>query len=371
MTTFSRAAVAGGLLHGVEQLGNRHGGRPTRVRPLVIARVGDHERLGGRHERIEQQLAVLAARVALADAGIAQKQVVAVAGRHARERAVVQAEQADDAVRHRPHRQQRADGQRARAEVRARRSPGEPVGEQLPHLGRRDIDRRGAGLADEVVQDAVQLCALPDIARGDVRDRVGRFGDRGRPRAHRLSGAQARAGVVEPVQQLGEPPGEVDGARVDVVQRQRLAPQAPAILGDGSAEQHPVQPGAPGTLGHDVEPEPIAVPRLQAPADARGGDPALEAAEVVVVQAEATADGLAVREIQDRRGGHAAGDEVQQRGDRAEDGIGLPDGAVSQADAQPGRAVAVVVLVAGVGLDAPGAERRRNERARSPRCQGT
>ena len=52
---------------------------------------------------------------------------------------------------------------------------------------------------------------------------------------------------------------------------------------------------------------------LQAPADARVGDPALEAAEVVVVETEAPADRLAVREVEDRRGGHPFGDEVQQR----------------------------------------------------------
>jgi hypothetical protein len=56
--------------------------------------------LAGRAQRVEQQLPVLAARVALAEVGVAGEDVVAVRDAAARERAVVEAQQAHDAVRH-------------------------------------------------------------------------------------------------------------------------------------------------------------------------------------------------------------------------------------------------------------------------------
>ena len=90
-------------------------------------------------QRVEQQLAVLGARVALADVRVGEQQVVAVARRLAREDAVVEAEQADDPVRHRAHRHQRADRQVAGAEVRPRRAALEALGEQRADLGQREL----------------------------------------------------------------------------------------------------------------------------------------------------------------------------------------------------------------------------------------
>ena len=84
---------------------------------LVGAAVGDHQLFAGGHDRVEQELAVLAAQVALAGERGAGEHVVAVDGRGAREHAVVETEQAHDAVRHRAHRHHGADGERAGAEV--------------------------------------------------------------------------------------------------------------------------------------------------------------------------------------------------------------------------------------------------------------
>ncbi len=99
---------------------------------------------------------------------------------------------------------------------------------------------------------------------------------------------------------------------------------------------------------------------LEPPADAGAGDPPLEPAEVIVVEREPPADGLAVCQVQHRRGGHPSGDEVEQRAHRAENRIGLPDGSVGKADAEAGRMRTVVVF--GVLLDAPGAEGGRDQR---------
>ena len=188
-----RARVAAHrALDRVEQLADRDRGRPRRVRPHVVAGVGDDEPVARRHQRVEQHLAVLEARVALADVRLREHQVVAVARRLARERAVVEAEQADDAVRDRAHRDERADRQVAGPEVRARRAALEAVGEQRADLRQRQLRAaRLARLLDDGVEDPLQLRALPGVVRGGRGERVGGGGDRLRPGADRPAAAEA------------------------------------------------------------------------------------------------------------------------------------------------------------------------------------
>ena len=138
----ARRAGARRRVDDVEQLADRDGRRPGRVGPLVVAGVGDDQPLGRREQGVEQQLAVLAARVAVADVGIIEHQVVAVARRLAGEHAVVEPEQADHPVGDRAHREKRADRQVAGAEVRPGRPAVEAVGEQAADLGRSE---RGSG----------------------------------------------------------------------------------------------------------------------------------------------------------------------------------------------------------------------------------
>ena len=165
--------------------GRRAGGE---VRALVVAGVGDDQPVGRGHQRVEQQLAVLGARVALADVRVGEHQVVAVARRLARERAVVEPEQADDAVRDRAHRHERADRQVAGAEVRARRAALQALGEQRADLGAARARRRGCRAAsrDDVVEQPLQLGALPGVARRG----------RGRARRRRAASASAHASTV-------------------------------------------------------------------------------------------------------------------------------------------------------------------------------
>ena len=72
----------------------------------------------------KQHLAASAAGVAVADVRRIEQQVIAVAGRLARERIVVEPEQTHDPMGDRAHRHERADGQMAGAEVRPRRAAG-------------------------------------------------------------------------------------------------------------------------------------------------------------------------------------------------------------------------------------------------------
>jgi len=113
-----------GPVHGVEHLPERDGRRHGRAGALVVAGVRDHEVLLGGADRVEEELAVLAARVVVAHPRVPGEEVVAVAQALAREGAVVQAEQHDHAMRHRAHRHQRADGQGSGAEP----GPGGPPG---------------------------------------------------------------------------------------------------------------------------------------------------------------------------------------------------------------------------------------------------
>ena len=129
----------GRAVGGVEQLPERYGGWSPRAGVLVGAGVGDHEVLGGGHHRVEQQLAVLAATVALARLRPPGQHVVTVGDSGPREDAVVEPEQADDAVRHRAHRDHRADGEGAGAEVGAGGPAGQPAGEQGPDVGQAEV----------------------------------------------------------------------------------------------------------------------------------------------------------------------------------------------------------------------------------------
>ena len=341
-TTCSRARAASGAdgaVDDVEQLADGDRGRALEVRPLVVAGVGDDEPVRRRHQRVEQHLAVLGARVALADVRLVEQPVVAVARRPAREGRVVEPEQADDAVRHRAHRDERADRQVARC-----------------GSSRASAGRRGARRAGRAPRAARAACPArrrrssprrrrrraPAAARRAARRRAGR--SRRRRRRRRRSRPPTRRSaasrlerverLLEPVDQLGEAPGEVDRAAVDVVEREHAREQPPLVLGHRHADEHAVQARAPRAGRQVAELERRAVLRVEAPADAGRGDPVLEPHEVVVVEPEAPPDRLAVGQVEHLRRGQPLVGQVEQARDRAEDRVGLAQRAVGEPDAQ-------------------------------------
>ncbi|PQM46463.1 hypothetical protein C1Y40_03369 [Mycobacterium talmoniae] len=83
---------AGGVIQGVEQLGQRHRGRAVMPGVLVGAGVGDHQGVGGRADRVQQQLPVLGTDVAFAGQRVAGQHVVVVGQVQPREHPVVQAQ---------------------------------------------------------------------------------------------------------------------------------------------------------------------------------------------------------------------------------------------------------------------------------------
>ena len=168
--------VGGGPVQRVEQLHERNGGRAVGAAVLVGAGIGDHQPLGRRTDRVEQQLAVLGTRIAFAGQRIAGQHVVTIDDTGAREHAVVEADQAHHPVRHGAHRHHRAHRERAGAEVGPGRASAQLALQQGPHVGQPQL---GLGARARVGQDGgeltLQLCSLPGIVvvdRGQRRDAV-------------------------------------------------------------------------------------------------------------------------------------------------------------------------------------------------------
>ena len=248
MTSRTRA-VGGGrrTVERVEQLAERHRRRHRRAGALVGSGVGDDQVVAGGADGVEQELAVLAARVALADPRVAGEHVVAVADALPREHAVVEAEQADDAVGDRAHRHERADGERAGAEARSCRPAGEGAVEQGANVGQ--AERCGAACCGfrDVAELRAQLRFLPGRVvrrRGEAQDGVL---EAGRPLLGGVASGHELLRRGEPVDQLCEASGQVDVGAVDVVERHDVAVGIEGAL-HADAEQQPVEPGAPGAL---------------------------------------------------------------------------------------------------------------------------
>jgi hypothetical protein len=345
----------------VEQLPDGDGGRALGVRALVAAGVGDEKAVARRHQRVEQQLAVLRARVALTDVRVVQAEVVAVARGLAREDAVVQAEQADDAVGDRPHRHERAERQVARAEVGPGGAALEPFLQERPDFGEGDREAAGGpGLLVEVLEKPVELAALPRVAVGRVRQQIGGPADRRRPLPDRFRLVERRERVVEPIDELGEAPGELDGPAVDVVQRQHVVDQPPLVLGHRHAHEDALQSRGPRALLDPLELEGLPPSRVEPPPDAALGHPLLEPRQILVIEAEPPADRLVAGEVQDLRRGDPVVGEVEERGDHREHRVRLTDGPVGEPDPQiRGRRAGRLAVLVRRGRTERGMDQRR------------
>ena len=287
--------AGGGAVEGVEQLPEGYGGRALGARCARRPGVGDHQRLGGRGDRVEQQLAVLAS------AGRARRCAGAGPARRrrrpsrAREDTVVEPDQADHAVRHRAHRHHRADGQGAGAEVGAGRAAARaaagaargrrPGGAGCPCRPRR---RRSAPARGRTARPATRRRAGSTVSWcTPSREHAGPVGD----------GARASAPVrkrVQPVDELGEPAGQLEVAVA--ARRRRAARRRP---GGGRARTWP-PPAAPGRCrpprcsgAEAAEPEVAPVLGVVPPPDAGLADPPGDALQRVVAEAEPARTGSA------------------------------------------------------------------------------
>ncbi len=349
-------------VEGVEELAERHGGRALVARRLVGAGVGDDEVLGGRGDRVEHQLAVLAARVSLPGEGAAGEHVVAVDRAGPREDAVVEAEQADHAVRDRAHRHQRGHGQGAGAEVGAGRASGEALPHQRAYVGQPQLEpgpRRGI---DHGAELTVHLGGLPLVPASDRGQRLDPLAHGPQPVADGMAAGEVVGDPLQPVQALAEPAGEVDAGAAHVVERQGRAEEAVGVVADRHPREDAVEAEAPGVLHVALEPERLAVVGVEGPADAGALHPAGDRLEVGVGEAEPATHGLGGEQVEHPARLGPTTREVEQL---AHDGEQA--GWSGSASGRP----------AGRGARGPGggrcrpSRRRRRSAARRTRCPGT
>jgi hypothetical protein len=277
---------------------------------------------------------------------IEQQQVVTVARCLPREDAVVEPHQADDPMRHRPHGHQGADRQMPRAKARPRRAAAQPIGQQRTDLGQRQLDfgdgAADRALGDDVLQQATELHALPRIAPRCGRQAVGSLRDRRRPRVERHRLGERAHDRVQPLEELGEPAGEVDVTAADVVEREHAPEQPLPLLRHRHAQQHPIPTRFPRVRRYPVELVRRPLSRIQPPAHAPVARPLRHARQVVLVEAEPAPHRRASRQVEHLRSGQPPAGELEQLRDDAEHRIGLPQRPVGQAHVQvdpprPGR----------------------------------
>ena len=230
---------------------------------------------------------------------------------------------------------QRAHGEMAGAEVRARGAALQAARQERPHLHRRQrwARRRGGRvvrLGHQLVQDPLQLGPLPAVTPRGGGQRVGRLADGVRPVTQGLARVQRLHRLTHAGDQLREPAGELDRPAVDIVEREHSGEQPLAVLGHRHAQQQPVQPGPPGAALHLLQLVRGAVRSVQPPADPSLRDPASEPGDVVVVEPEAAADRAAVSQVQHLRGRQPLLGQVQQLRHDAQHRVGLAQRPVGQ-----------------------------------------
>ena len=224
------SAVRAVCVQGVQQLTDRHRRRAVRAGARVRAAVDHHQVLLGGHDRVQQQLPVLAARVAIADPGLGGEHVVPVRARSARKDAVVDAEQAHHPVRHRPHRHAWCTWSACRSG-------------SWPGSAGRGTRRRAAPQLGQAQHDvcAAALGAPRRVGRARrTRGRAAscRWRGRGQPLDAPLGPARPspapaviggrRRRTVRSGDTLGQPADQIDVGGVHVVQRQRGADEVVA-----------------------------------------------------------------------------------------------------------------------------------------------
>ena len=321
-------------------------GGAAQVRALVVAGVGDDQPLGRGQQRVEQHLAILGARVAVADVRLGEHQVVAVAPGAWR----------GNSPSSSPSRQTtRCGTERIGTSVQTVRwpvrkfarvgRPAQPVGEQRAHVGqlelgvpapssprtRRRRRRAGAGARARCQASRSLVAVSASAALGDGR----------RPARDRLGRARARRPPpCSAVDELGEAAGEVDRAALDVVERQHAARTAA-----GPPRSSPRRRSIRSRPARQVWRSSVAELERRA---VRGVEPPADPARRRPSPASATGRRRRSRSAggraRERRGRAPAtrsarwSASVEQLADDAEHRVGLAQRAVGEPDAQVGRA---------------------------------
>ena len=354
------SAVAGprGVVQGIQQFTQRHGRRPPGAGAFVGAGVGDDQMLGRRQDRVQHQLPILAARIPFADGRITGDDVVAVDAAAAREDPVVQAEQADHPVRHRPHRHHGADGQRAGAEVRAGGSAAEPTAQQRAEIGQRQAPCVRPGFRAPSRTKAISVRSCADCHSSPVGTLVRLVTPVISASSHPVSGcadervdsavaSRSTSSANLPASSTSELPTSSSGRA-----RSSQFWSSSLIVTPSSSRSRPLRQVFWANRCRPKLPRPRGI---DTPADARVGHPGGQLLQIVVVEPETAADRREGGQVEHLGGGHPAVGQLQQPGHRGQQRVGLGQRAIGQPDPQTVRRMTTLDHV-------DQAERRRDQR---------
>ncbi len=301
----------GGDVDGLEQLADQHRGRQHGVVARVAADVAEVQPVARREQGFQQQVAVVEAPRAVAPARFLADQVEAGHRRATRQRAVVQAEQADLAERQAAHRHHGAEGHRAGKETRGAATGLQRGAELLAHQGQlqRADDagirglacQRSAGLAEQ--EQGVAGFAL-------VEQAVDQPLQVERPVGQGTRALQAFGQAGERADEGAEAPEQLPARAFQGVQRQAVAEQRKCLAGQlgrrGEAQQQAVQALGPGEGVVVRQTERPAVLAVAAPAHAGVAQPVAQQRQVFGLDAGAPRDGRLLQPGQHVLSGEAA-----------------------------------------------------------------
>ncbi|CFS10451.1 hypothetical protein BN1213_03750 [Mycobacterium tuberculosis] len=147
--------------------------------------------------------------------------------------------------------------------------------------------------------------------------------------------------MMQPFDELGQPPGQLDPIAADVIKGQRGIQPRLGILGHGHPGEDAVESEPPRVVHDGVEAIASPVRRVEAPADVRFAHPRGDGVQVVVGEPEFGAHRSGLREVEQLAGGGPGFGDGEQFGGHREQRIGLGQGAVGQTHPQPVCGVAV------------------------------
>ena len=142
----------------------------------------------------------------------------------------------------------------------------------------------------DVVERAPDLFVLPGFVRGRRRQPCRPPGQGIGPSLRRLWPGQLVEGNPQAVDQLGHAAGQVDVVTGEVTKGEHPSKQ-PLVLRHGHSEQEPVDAGSPRTGFDAVQFPGFAVRAVEAPTDARPGQPTLDPGKSLLAGVQAEAPG--------------------------------------------------------------------------------
>src|SRR6266540_3197140 len=255
------ASQSEALLHIVEQLADKDGGRRRAVVLHALANVADVKAVAGREQRFEKEIAVVLARRSVAKPrGLRHEVETELLGRP-RKGAVVHPDEANHPERDAAHRLETAEGDAA----------GEESGlvEIFVERGTESFEQRGPAdgarepsvllLASEGLKLAAEDLKLALRVVGNREETVERAVEKAGPFVEAAPIAERVDEFEDTLDVFGQAAGERGGIPLDVIQRENAVEEAQAASSHCVTKEQAVETGAPGLPGESGQPEPLPV----------------------------------------------------------------------------------------------------------------